>query len=290
VGYYTNQLHASDIKGAKSKRLAFMSATTALLHFPERELRDASKKELIQMVVSLRAKLLQVQTESKAKIAALQEKLAEKEAALDKKARDDINKTVNQPSSKQPEFNKDTGSNKKKKKRKKHHKGREGAGNRPKPEPDVINNNPLSSCPGCHTDLRTQPVIETAHRIVEDIPPIPEKTIISEEVQERKWCPICAKVVSSTSDAALPRSDIGLRSLCLIAYLWVVSAISLPGITAFLNSFFRLRLSTAGVSRMMIRLANIMMPTYDEILQDVKGGTLIFADETGWRVKVSVAT
>ena len=83
----------------------------------------------------------------------------------------------------------------------------------------------------------------------------------------------------------MPRSDVGLRSLCLIAYLWVVSAISLPGITAFLNSFFRLRLSTAGVSRMMIRLANIMMPIYDEILQDVKGGTLIFADETGWRVK-----
>jgi hypothetical protein len=64
-----------------------------------------------------------------------------------------------------------------------------------------------------------------------------------------------------------------------------VSAISLPGIAAFLNSFFRLRLSTAGISRMMIRLANMMTPVYDEILNDVKGGTLIFADETGWRVK-----
>jgi len=261
-----------------------MNATT-LLYFPERDLQDASKKELIQMIVLLRAELLQVQTESQATIMALQEKLAEKEAALDKKARDDINKMVNQPSSKQPEFNKDTGADKKKKKRKKHHKGRKGAGNRPKPEPDVINNNPLNTCPGCHTDLRAQPVVETVHRIVEDIPPIPEKTIISEEIQERKWCPICAKVVSSASEAALPRSDIGLRSLCLIAYLWVVSAISLPGITAFINSFFCLRLSTAGVSRMMLRLANIMMPIYDEILQDVKGGTLIFADETGWRVK-----
>ena len=118
-----------------------MNAAT-LLHFPKRELQDASKKELIQMIVLLRAELLQVQTESKKKIVALQEKLAEKEAALDKKTRDDIHKTVNQPSSKQPEFNKDTGTDKKKKKRKKHHKGRKGAGNRPKPAPDVINNNP----------------------------------------------------------------------------------------------------------------------------------------------------
>jgi hypothetical protein len=59
----------------------------------------------------------------------------------------------------------------------------------------------------------------------------------------------------------------------------------MPGITAFLNAFFRLRLSTAGISRMMIRLATIMLPVYDEILEDVKGGSIIFADETGWRVK-----
>jgi len=59
----------------------------------------------------------------------------------------------------------------------------------------------------------------------------------------------------------------------------------LPGISAFLNSFFRLSLSTAGISKMVIRLANIMLPVYDEILQDVKGGNIIFADETGWRVK-----
>jgi hypothetical protein len=36
---------------------------------------------------------------------------------------------------------------------------------------------------------------------------------------------------------------------------------------------------------MMIRLAGIMIPVYEEILEDVKGGIIIFADETGWRVK-----
>jgi hypothetical protein len=134
-------------------------------------------------------------------------------------------------------------------------------------------------------DLTNQPVVETPSRTIEDIPPIPEKTIISEEVQERKWCPACNKVVSSVSESALPRSDIGLRTLCLIAYLWVVSAISLPGIAAFLNHFFRVHLSTAGISKMMIRLAKIMEPVYDEILLDVKGGTMIFADEADSETK-----
>ena len=175
---------------------------------------------------------------------------------------------MNQPSSKAAEFNKETGP-KNRKKRKKTHKERKGAGNKPKPEPEITNYNTLDVCPECKTDLTEQPVTETISRIVEDIPPIPEKTIISEEIQERKWCPTSDKIVASGSDAALPHSDIGLRTLCLIAYLWVVSAISMPGITAFLNSFFRLRLSTAGVSRMMIRLANMkmeleLMPCYNQ--------------------------
>lgn len=251
-----------------------------VLHFPEPALKNTSKKSLIEMVVSLRFEIY----EKDLKIAELQKKLADKDAELDKQTQSNINKTVNQPSSKQAEFNKDT-RHPKKKKSKKRRTGRKGAGNKPKPEPDVVNHNPLNTCPDCQTDLKTQPVVETVSRIVEDILPVPEKTIVLQENQERKWCPTCAKVVSSSSEAALPRSDIGLRALCLIAYLWVVSALSLPGIAALLNQFFRLCLSTAGLSRMMIRLAGIMEPVYEEILEDVKGGIIIFADETGWRVK-----
>lgn len=250
-----------------------------VLHFPERTLREASKNELIQMVLALRVELEQREV----KIILLQEEVVKRDAELAKLTKAEINKTANQPSSKQPEFDKHTGNKRKKKKKKR--TARKGAGNRLKPTPEVTHVNPLVVCPGCQADLTAQPVMEIVSRIVEDIPPIPEKTIISEEVQERKWCPSCAKIVASKSEAALPGSDIGLRALCLIAYLWVVSAISLPGITAFLNQFFRLTLSTAGLSRMMIRLANIMTPVYEEILADVRGGMIIFADETGWRVK-----
>lgn len=256
-----------------------------IINIQEYALRNTPRKELISMVLSLRKELREQRDAGDIKISLLQEKLAEKEAELSKLTKENVNKTVNQPSSKQPEFSKNTNASKKKNTRKKHHSGRKGAGNRSKPTPDTTNINPLVCCPNCQSDLTLQPVIETTNRIVEDIPTIPEKTIITEEIQERKWCPVCAKIVSSSSEAALPQSDIGLRALGLIAYLWVVSAISLPGIAAFLNSFFRLCLSTAGLSKMMIRVAKIMEPAYEEILADVKGGMIIFADETGWRVK-----
>ena len=191
----------------------------AILNFPESDLLNTPTKALILMVVTLRAELEQAKTISEKTIAELQEKLSQREAELEKLTKANINSTVNQPSSKQPEFNKDTGVDPNKKKRKKKRKGRAGAGNRTKPEPDVVNQNPLTICPDCQTDLATQPVVASSSRIVEDIPPIPEKTIVSEEVQERKWCPSCAKVVASVSEAALPRSDIGLRALCFIAYL-----------------------------------------------------------------------
>ena len=259
--------------------------TTHTLDFPDQELARASKIELIKIVLEQRTEILLIKTENEIKISALKEQLAEKEAELEKIIKKNINITANQPSSKQPEFNKKTGSDPKNKKRKKSHKGRKGAGNQPKPEPDVINQNPLDVCPTCETDLSKQPVIETVSRTVEDIPPPPEKTIVSKEVQERKWCPICKDVVSSVSEAALPGSDIGINALCLMAYLWVVSAISLPGIAALLSNFFSMTLSTSGISKMMIRLAGIMESVYEEILCDVKGGKIIFADETGWRVK-----
>lgn len=256
-----------------------------ILNFPKRNLLDLPKKELVHMVITLRAELECIQIESARTISDLQSQLSVRDAALEKLTQQNINQTANQPSSKQAEFNKETGANPNKKKKKRKRKARAGAGNRAKLEPDVVNQNPLTVCRECQTDLTLQPVIDNPSRIVEDIAPIPEKTIISKELQERKWCPTCAKVVTSASEAALPHSDIGLGALCLIAYLWVVSAISLPGIAAFLNAFFRLKVSTAGLSRMMIRLGTIMAPIHEEILNDVKSGTIIFADETGWRVK-----
>ena len=109
--------------------------TAKVLPFPEIGLRNASRQQLLQMVLSLQAEIAALRAQSEETIATLQNKLAQKEEEQTQRTNAEINKTAHQPSSKQPEFDKDTGANRKKK-RKKRRKGRVGAGNRPKGAPD----------------------------------------------------------------------------------------------------------------------------------------------------------
>ena len=94
--------------------------SATILNFPERSLLDSPKQALVHMIVALRSELECLRTESTQIITDLQEKLALRDAELGKLTKANINNTVNQPSSKQPEFNKDTGvdPNKKKKRKK----------------------------------------------------------------------------------------------------------------------------------------------------------------------------
>jgi hypothetical protein len=238
------------------------------------ELRSLSKGDLIHSVMKLANKIV-----------SLESMVIELQNQIDGKKVSDVNLAANQPSSKMPEFAKNTGKKSVKKSRKKKRGKRKGSGNRPKPEPSQTNHHPLDFCPDCATPLFNQPVIETTARIVEDIPKPPKATVVSEEVCEKKWCPGCKGVVASSTEAALPKSNIGLNTLILVAYLWTISAISLPGIQRYLQQFFSMSISTSGLSKMMIRLSEILSPIRDEILEDVKSGWVIFADETGWSVK-----
>lgn len=202
-----------------------------------------------------------------------------------------INQQVNQPTSKKPEWDKDgnplkqkanKSSNRKRKRAK-----RPACGNVRKTDliPDEVNRIPLDACPDCGLDLRRRKGSDKPGRIIEDIDPPAEDTTLCKEIEQMKWCPRCKKMVFSKTEKALPGSDIGLNATIEMAWLWVMSALSLPRIQALFQSFKACRLSTAGISRIMIRLSTILQPVYNEILGDVKHGTRIWADETGWRVK-----
>ncbi|MDP3705911.1 MAG: hypothetical protein Q8R24_08375 [Legionellaceae bacterium] len=59
---------------------------------------------MVHMIVALRSELECLRTESTKTIADLQEKLILRDAKLEKLTKANINNTVNQPSSKQPEY------------------------------------------------------------------------------------------------------------------------------------------------------------------------------------------
>jgi transposase len=265
-----------------SARPATELTVEQVLGFTEAQLEKLPKSQLLQLLLWTREQLVEERHGHQAAEARLQETLAQQARERQQARQREINRTVNQPSSKKPEWDKGEPA---RRKRRRKRRGRPGAGNRAKPEPDVRHENPLLECPGCGTDLSDRPVLQTPSRIVEDIAPPPAKTVVSQEVQQRKWCPRCQRIVSSQSQRALPKSDIGLHASVLIAYLWVVLSVSLPGIVAYLRTFFRLAMSTAGVSRMMIRIGTILEPVHEEIRLDLKEGAMIFADETGWRIR-----
>jgi len=129
------------------------------------------------------------------------------------------------------------------------------------------------------------PAEDFNQRIIEDIEPPAEKTVVTVETSERKWCPSCQQIVSAKSELALPRSDIGLHATVRVVYLWVVAALSLPNIQRYLSTFMRLGISTSGISNLLIRVADILVPVAEEILRDVRQGFQVWADETGWRVR-----
>ena len=220
----------------------------------------------------------------------LSDKVTDLQAELAKLKEQQANKAVNQPSGKKAEWEKgkDPKGPKPTKRRKSKLGGkRKGAGNRSKKDlvPDEHTHNDLEHCPGCDSDLSDQPVLDTNKRVIEDIPPPPEKSVVTAETSDRKWCPTCKEIVSAKSELALDGSDIGLQATVLMVYLWVVPALSLPNIKAYLASFMHLDLSTSGIVKLIIRVADILTPVADEIIADVRGGTKIWADETGWRVR-----
>lgn len=248
-------------------------------------IRDWPKRKLVEAVLALREKYLVLEKrniELQAEVDSLRKEIENQKIK-------EVNKEANKPSSKQPEWEEkgvgNDGNGKKKKGR--GNEPRKGSGNKEKNlEPTKSETAQVVQCDKCGKDLKDlQPLKSSNKRLIEDIPETCLKTVITEVTLEKKLCDGCKSVVTARSELALPKSDIGLNATILISYMWIALCLSLPKISDFLNTFFRLKISTSGLSRQVIRLSKILKDVYAEILEDVKKSKILHGDETGWRVK-----
>jgi hypothetical protein len=242
------------------------------------------KRRLIQALERLRTRY----SELEAQVNKLKKENAKLRQQLEQQKIQATNKQVNKPSSKQAEWEKDSSKDKDKKKpKRRNRKPRKGAGNRPKNQvPNSEETATVDSCDLCGKDLSALAPLESANeRIIEDIIAPPEETVVTLVTQEKKYCADCQEVITAKSDLALPGADIGINATVLACYLWVALCLPYTKIKEYLATFYKLPVSTSGLSRHVIRVAGIMKDVYDEILNGVKNGAILHADETGWRVR-----
>ncbi len=245
------------------------------------------KAKLVEALVSLRDKYLRLQT----RVKELEKEITELKKTHEQEKIKDTNKHVNKPSSKEAEWEKGTPKDegKKKKGKRKRRKSCEGTGNRPKNMvPKHEETATVDTCDFCGKDSRDQaPLESTNEHIIEDLPDPPEETIVTRVSQEKKYCGDCQEVTTAKPDLALPAADMGLNATVLVCYLWVALCVPYTKIREYLGTFFKVSISTSGLSRHVIRVAGIMKDVHTEILSGLKDSPILHADETGWRVRGS---
>ena len=216
------------------------------------------KAKLVEALIELRDKYLQAQT----RVNQLEKENTQLKEEIEQGKIKATNKQVNKPSSKQAEWEKDSRTDKDKGKKKpkgRKHKARKGAGNRPKNlSPSREETATVDKCDLCGKDLSDQePLESTNERIIEDIVAPPEETVVTLVTQQKKYCADCQEVTTAKSDLALPGADMGLNATVLVCYLWVALCLPYTKIKEYLGIFFKLSVSTSGLSHHVIRVVGM---------------------------------
>lgn len=145
---------------------------------------------------------------------------------------------------------------------------------------DQTQEHTLTCCPACSNLL--PPASETRERITEELPVV--KPTVIRHIIHRYWCRACKKIVEAPVADALPKSNIGLRTVVYTAWLHYILGVSFDKIIQLLNLSGHFKISTGGLFGSWHHLARILTPLYEQVGRSAKLSGVLHADETGWRV------
>jgi transposase len=140
----------------------------------------------------------------------------------------------------------------------------------------------LERCPVCQS--KVTPCQETRTRIVEDIPESIHP-VVTQYTIHRDWCPQCRQRVEARVADALPGAQIGNHILVLSAWLHYGLGVTIEQILSVFNFHLHFPLTAGGLVHMWYRLQEILFAWYEAIKTQAHQAKVLFADETGWRVK-----
>lgn len=120
-------------------------------------------------------------------------------------------------------------------------------------------------------------------RIIEDLPE--NLTVEAVEYQiPRHWCSCCKKHVEPKVSATLPGAAIGHRLAAMTTVFHYGLGLVIDQTRQILGSPLRTNVSAGGLVSLGRRMAEVLLPWYEQIAQKARGSATLHADETGWRV------
>jgi transposase len=139
----------------------------------------------------------------------------------------------------------------------------------------------LEVCPCCGGEL--QRCKRQRKRIIEDIPQQIEP-VVSEHTIHRDYCPSCKKHVEAVVPDAMPNATLGHHVMALSSWFHYGLGVTIGQVRDILGSHLHTGITAGGLLDGWGRLAEALLPWYEQIGQQARAGAVLHADETGWRV------
>lgn len=139
----------------------------------------------------------------------------------------------------------------------------------------------LPSCPCC--DGQLQRCHRTRTRIIEDIPQ-QIQPIVTEHTIHRDYCPACKKHVEPVVPDAMPNASLGHNVVALSSYFHYGLGLSISQCCDILGSTLSTRITPGGLVSAWDRMAETLLPWYEQIANELRATAVLHADETGWRL------
>jgi len=141
------------------------------------------------------------------------------------------------------------------------------------------------SCESCQGKVRLKGK-ESQYQI--DLPPI--RPVTTEFVVHYAECQDCGRRVQGrharqiSSALGVGKVQLGPGVISWAAYLNKIGGLSYGKITDVLKEMAGLEVSRSALCRAVTRLAKAAEPSYEKLLENVRGSKVVYPDETGWRI------
>jgi transposase len=159
--------------------------------------------------------------------------------------------------------------------------GHEGSRRKTPPKIDARVEHRLEVCPCCSGPL--QRCKRSRTRVIEDIPQ-QITPVVTEHTVHRDYCPACKKHVEPVVPDAMPNAALGHHVMALSSWFHYGLGITIGQVRDILAQHLHAQVTAGGLVDGWERLADCLLPWYEQIAQEVRAAGVMHADETGWRV------